>query len=162
MNAYQTTQSSGIHWPDITPQPLYRAFQESPRSSDARRRPELFRELGKQMADYAAQQAVLDDVRKHYVLPADSSVLNFLTNHRGMAQVLLDAAPRLKHYFGAATIFSLRAPVDESGMRTLYAVVIWAGKIRDVRNALARFDDEWWLPHSTQASGYLIFTYELV
>jgi hypothetical protein len=31
-----------------------------------------------------------------------------------------------------------------------------------VRNALAKFDADWWIPRARQASGYLTFTYELV
>jgi hypothetical protein len=56
----------------------------------------------------------------------------------------------------------LRAPIDESGSQTLYVVAMWPGNVRDVRQALARFDDAWWIAHSRQASGHLAFTYELV
>ena len=105
---------------------------------------------------------VLVELRKHYVLPSDSSVSTFLSQHRGLSAILLDAIPQLKKYFGSSAIFRLSAPVDEAGMRSLYAVVIWPGKVREVRNALDRFDEDWWLTHSHLASGYLVFTYELV
>ena len=105
---------------------------------------------------------VLDELRKHYVLPSDSSVRAFLAQHRGISAILLDAIPQLKKCFGTSAVFRLSAPVDEAGTRSLYAVVIWPGKIRDVRNALDRFDEDWWLTHSHSASSYFVFTYELV
>jgi len=110
----------------------------------------------------AEHKAVLRDVRRHFVLPADSSVVTFLAEHPNLTQVLLEAAPKLRAFFGAETVINLRAPIDDSGSQTLYAVVMWPGKVRDVRDALARFDDAWWIARSRQASGYLTFTYELV
>ncbi|MEX2260387.1 MAG: hypothetical protein WD696_00470 [Bryobacteraceae bacterium] len=115
------------------------------------------------MAEFAAQhEAVLNEVRKHYVLPADASVMTFLTEHRTIPQILLGAAPHLKPCFGADAVFSLRAPIDEAGSRTLYAVAMWPGKSQDVRDALAKFDNDWWMVRAGQAAGYLTFTYELV
>lgn len=129
-----------------------------PRQSTA-----IFEGLEKQMAEFAAEHvAGLNDLRKHFVLPADLSVLNFLSGHRIIPQMLLQAAPHLRNYFGARAVFNLRAPIDESGSQTLYAVVMWPGNVRDVRQALARFDDAWWIANSRRASGYLAFTYELV
>ena len=114
------------------------------------------------IVDYAEDyQVALNDVRKHYVFPPDSSVEDFLTEHRPLTQVLLDAVPSLEKYFGAKTVFRLRAPIDEDGDQTLYAVVVWPGEVRDVRDALAKFDAEW-LAQSSFSSVDLTFTYELV
>jgi len=110
----------------------------------------------------AEHQTVLKDVRRHFVLPADSSVATFLTAHPALAQILLEAAPQLRAAFGAETLVNLRVPIDDSGSQSLYAVVMWPGQVRDVRDDLARFDDAWWIARSRQASGYLTFTYELV
>ena len=63
---------------------------------------------------------------------------------------------------GGNAVFNLRAPIDEAGSQTLYAVAMWPGKLQDVRDALAKFDDEWWMARARQAAGYLTFTYELV
>jgi hypothetical protein len=163
VNVYQTVQTSGVHWPDPTPVPLYRSLQETPPRSEPRHGVELFEDLETQMSDYSAQyEDVLSEVRKHYVLPTDSLVLNFLTEHRAIPQVLLAAVPQVKACFGADAVFNLRAPLDESGSRTLYAVAMWPGKSQDVRNALTKFDNDWWMAHAGQAAGYLTFTYELV
>ena len=115
------------------------------------------------MADVAAEQDVeLNELRRYFVLPSDSSVSTFLSEHRTVPQVLLDAAPHLLECFRSKTVLNLRAPIDESGTKTLYAVAIWPGNVRDVRQALARFDDAWWIAHSRQASEHVAFTYELV
>ncbi|HME08151.1 MAG TPA: hypothetical protein VKG25_13940 [Bryobacteraceae bacterium] len=110
----------------------------------------------------AEHNSALKELRRKFILPPDPSVVTFLTEHRTLPQILLEAADHLRAYFGADTIFNLRAPIDESGSRTLYAVVMWPGTVSAVKAALARFDDEWWIAHSRQASGYLTFTYELV
>ncbi len=107
-------------------------------------------------------EAAIEDVRREFMLPSDASVVTFLSEHRTIPQILLEAATFLKGSFGADTIFSLRAPVDESGSRTLYAVAIWSGSMQEVRTAIARFDDAWWVANARRASGYLNFTYELV
>jgi len=163
VNAYQQPQSSGIHWPDRTPGLLYQSFQAVPRWPEPRQRASIFEGLEKQMAEFAAHhEALLSEVRRHYVLPADSSVVTFFTEHRTLSPILLEAVPELKACFGAQAVFSLRAPIDDTGAQTLYAVAIWPGNVRDVREALERFDDTWWIQHSRRASGYLSFTYELV
>ena len=114
------------------------------------------------MVHYAEDyQVALKAVREHYVLPSDCSVEDFLAEHQRLAQVLLDAVRPLKQYFGDSTVFSLKAPIDWEGEQTLYAVVIWPGPAGAVRDALAKFDDEW-LSGSKFSSVDLTFTYELV
>lgn len=163
MNAYQAVQNSGIHWPGRQPAALYEPFQAAPRWPGPRHRNAIFEGLEKQMAESAAQhEAVVNEVRRCYVLSADAPVRAFLAEHRTIPQILLEAAPHLKVYFGGNAVFNLRVPIDEAGSRTLYAAVMWPGELRDVRQALARFDDNWWMARAGQAAGYLTFTYELV
>jgi hypothetical protein len=163
VNAYQEFQSSGIDWQGCPAALLYQPFQATPRWPEPRQRAAIFEGFEKQMAEFAAQyEAVLNDVRKHYVLPADTSVRDFMTEHRAIPQILLEAMPQLKAYFGGNAVFNLRAPIDEAGSRTLYAVAMWSGELRDVREALAKFDNDWWMARAGQAAGYLTFTYELV
>ena len=140
-------------------------WPQKPRSPEPRQRAAIFVEdLEKQISESNGRhhEVLIQDLRKHYVLPGDSSVRDFLVAHRTIPQILLSAVSQLKTCFGANTVFTLRAPLDESGVRTLYAVAIWSGKLSDVRAALAKFDDQWWIANSPQAEGYLVFTYELV
>ncbi len=161
MNAYHSIQTSGITWPAAARQTSRRAPQEGPRRFHPRPSG-LLEEHEKQGGGSVPRESVLDVVRKHYLLPADDSVLSYLTHYPSTLQVLAEAAPRLKQYFGGAAIFRLKAPVDEAGIRTLYVVVVWPDEIGAVRRALDKFDDEWWLIHSRQTAEYVVFTYELV
>ena len=153
MNAYQTPQVPGDSW-----------------RPTAARNVQLESHLGTQRSTESPvakdQEACLSsearDLVRDFVMPSDSSVLDFLEDHRVIARTLAEAAPRLREYFGESTVFSLRRAFDELGGRTLYAVVLWPGKPQDVRSALRRFDDEWWFTRSRQTSGKLVFTYELV
>jgi hypothetical protein len=106
-------------------------------------------------------QAAIGEVAKLYRTPKDASVATFLRENSTIPQLLLQAAPRLKKYFGDAAL-TLRAPVDEDGSQTLYAVVLWPGDVTEVRQALDKFDDNWWLAKSGPDAGSLSFTYELV
>ena len=161
MNAYKELQSSGICWPDLTGAGLYQPFQAALRWPEPVSELHSLRGLENQMAEFAAEHASLDEVRRNFVL-ADSSVSTFLSGHRTIPQILLASVVHLRACFGAGAVFKIRTPIDESGSQTLYVVAMWPGDVREVRQALARFDDAWWIAHSSQASGYVSFTYELV
>jgi hypothetical protein len=123
----------------------------------------VFEGLERQMTSYQLEhEAAISEIRKRFVLTPDAAIISFLNEHRTIPQIVLGAAPHLSESFGPRTIFNLRAPLDESGFRTLYAVAMWPGRVEDVREALARFDDAWWIAHSRLAAGHLAFTYELV
>ena len=189
MNAYQELQIPDTEWVATSVEGLQAFFDASfckqPKASNpsplipakawphqnlhVRPRPEarmsaviLDENLQTQMAEFAKREALFKEILQHYVLPSDSSVTDFLMAHRTIPQILLGAVPQLKGSFGGNAIFHLRAPIDDSGVRTLYAVAIWPGKLSDVRAALANFDDQWWIANSPQAAGHLVFTYELV
>ena len=108
------------------------------------------------------EQLAVDEVRRHFGMLEDSPVTTFLLEHPALSSILLDAVAPLRKCFGADCLFNLRAPFDESGSQTLYAVAMWPGSTQGVRTAFAAFDDTWWVAHSQPASGYLVFTYELV
>jgi hypothetical protein len=161
--AYQQRQTSGNRWaPGVHmlrgehPQIQQSAILESGRGLA------VLDDLEGQMATFAKQQAEIAELRKHFVLFSSSAVEKYLSEHRTLAQILLESVPHLRAHFGADAILNLRALMDESGSQTLYAVVMWSASLQDVRCHMAGFDDGWWLAHSRQTSGYLNFTYELV
>jgi hypothetical protein len=160
-NANLAAQDSGNCW---TPPPyefVYRSVQEY---TDRPRRPRSAGRvcgLENESATSFESSSLLEDIRKNFVMPSDFSVETFLTEHRSLPQTLIEGATHLKECFGPDTIFRLLVTADEAGSRTLYAVVIWPGDVRDARAALAKFDD-WWLAGSQPGMGYLTFTYELV
>lgn len=109
-----------------------------------------------------AEPVPMNELKRHFVLPDDSTVNAFLDQHSGMAQILLEAVTPLRLNFGPEAIFTLQAPIDESGDQTLYASVLWPGSLQAVRAALDQFDRTWWISRSRLAAGDLVFTYELV
>jgi hypothetical protein len=162
MNILQESQVSGIEWHPIRPT-LHQPGQLISRVHEVSQRLMILGDFERQMADFQVQhEAVVRDVQRKFVLPADTSVEDFLKEHRTLPQILLESVSPLKIAFGAQIIVSLRVPVDEWGARTLYAVAMWRDHARDAREALAKFDDSWWIANSQQASGRLVYTYELV
>lgn len=156
-------QVSGNNWKPAPAPMVYQDLQQIAFRDELRAQRDIIRDLEEQMERFEAEhEAALVELRRQYVFPADRSVEKFLHEHRTIPQLLILAAPQLKRHFGADTVFTLMAPIDESGTRTLYGVVMWPGPAQDVRNALERFDDGWWIGNSRQASGNLYFTYELV
>jgi hypothetical protein len=163
VNAYPQPQSSDNPWTVATAGQLYRAFQQQPQWLE----PQQFRSrsIGGALqapSVFAGGDALLGKVRKYYVLPSDSSVVRFLSEHQTLSPLLLEAVPYLKSSFGEHAVFSLRAPIDDSGSQTLYAVAVWSGSAQSAREALEYFDDRWWIKNSQTALGHLTFTYELV
>jgi hypothetical protein len=162
MNAYQEVQTSGNNWVPPALDLQYGSIQELPTRSTPRPYAAVFECLENQMAAFALEhEGFLQQIRKHFVLPADSSVTTFLTEHRSIPQTLVEAVGHLKECFGADTVFRLGTTADEAGLRTLHIAVIWPGRVVDARTALAKFDD-WWLDRVRPGAGYLTFTYELV
>jgi hypothetical protein len=163
MNGYLDSQTSGNDWAS----PIHIMLHEIPQIASSvptlGTRRSILSGLEQQMAEFEADhQEIIGEVQKLYVMSNDSSVIAFLDGHRTIPQLLIQAAPRLQEHFGESTVFSLRAVIDEYGWQTLYAVIVWPGKVDDVVMALDRFEDEWWIANSTPASGSLTFTYELV
>jgi hypothetical protein len=156
-------QVSQNNWKQSPPPMAFEDFQRGPFPSDTRVQLEVLRDIEGQMRRFQVEhEAELVELKKYYVFPADGTVAKFLHQHRVIPQLLLLAARQTSEYFGENAIVSLQAPIDESGTRTLYATILWPGKIEDVRSRLEHFDNEWWIAKSREAAGNLYFTYELV
>jgi hypothetical protein len=163
LSEFLDNQVSGNNWSSAPESMVYEDFQQVSRRVESGAQRDVLNDLERQMARFEAQhQEALSELRKQYILPTDSSVVQFLGDHRTITEMLIMASRYLKEQFGDKVVFTLRAPLDESGARTLYAVAMWPGSARDARNALQQFDDAWWIANSRQGSGNLYFTYELV
>lgn len=163
MNGNFGSQTSGNCWLSPPTVMLYEDFQEASAFPDQKVDAQILVDLEDQMARFEAEhEALIKEVRKHYVLPNTSSVLTFFRNHRTLPQLLMEAVPHIKEHFGSEAVFNLKVPTDESGSQTLYAVAMWPGKVQDVRAALERYDTSWWIANSRRGGGDLTFTYELV
>jgi hypothetical protein len=171
MNGLLDSQTSGNDWSRPSPETLHQVFQGATPIPAPKAQPlvveqfaqRLQEQLEQQMAEFeAAHEAVLAELQRSYVFLNDHSVKRFFRTHRTAPQLLIEAVPHLRQYFGNGTVLNLRTTVDEYGAETLYAVAMWPGAVGDVRNALEHFDEQWWIANSRRASGDVTFTYELV
>jgi hypothetical protein len=118
--------------------------------------------LEDQMLNFEVQFAAsITDVQRHYVMPADSSVIDFLRSHRRIPQLLIEALKPLRQFFDDS-ILALRATSDENGWEMLYVNILWPGEPHCALEALDKFDDSWWLANSYPAGLNLTFTYKLL
>jgi hypothetical protein len=159
MTAYPESQASGNHWSQaaspMAHEGLYSRDQRDVRRMD-------LADLGQQMSSFSAGDAVIPDLRRKFVIYDEPFIVSFLRKHRALAQLLVESVNPLQMFLGRDTMFVLKIRFDEAGMGTLYAVTLWPGDVGSVREALTRFDNDWWATRSQQASGRLAFTYELV
>lgn len=169
MNGYIIDQSSGIHWerPHLIPGCAYPDWEQVPpdrtfESTGWERSRRLLHQYQQIVAEFAAtRERELNLVRRDYILEDSQSVEDRLESHPALADLLLEAAPLLKEYFGADAQIALRVRIDESGAQTLQSIVRWKGSLRDATAALERFDESWWLENCHRAFGNIVFDYEL-
>jgi hypothetical protein len=163
VNGILDDQTSGNDWSIPIPAMLHERMQHLPLETPITHRQSSFiRDVETQMQQFESDyQAAVAEVRRLYVLPSDTSVLDFLNDHRALPQLLIEAAPQLKKYF-ADTVFTLRTTSDEYGWQNLYADAMWTGDARGAIQLLDQFEDEWWIANSRPARGALTFTYRLL
>ncbi len=118
--------------------------------------------LEMQMADFESEHAKLvAEVEKLYVVPQISTIRDFLRRHRRTPQVLIEAYPRLKRFFGAVVFhLEISSANDESEM--LYTSAQWPGSPGDALRALESFNDSWWIANSYPTGSIVTFTYRLI
>jgi len=170
MTGLSYSQVSGNDWSTPPAEMLYDDIQPvapKPAVSQPRFDEQYAQRIGqqieKQLAQFEAEHEVaIANLRRQFVFLDEESIRTFLRTHRTAPQVLMQAVPHLHRNFGADTVFRLQATTDEYGAETLYATVVWPGNLQDIRASLDRFDDQWWIVNSHQASGDITFTYELV
>jgi len=103
----------------------------------------------------------IEDLQKAYVFEEDRLVREFVGAHRSVPQLLLEAVPVLKSFFGDTAVLQLRVISDESGIGTIYGIVLWRDAAEAARSALRKFDESWWIVASEKASGRVMFDYLL-
>jgi hypothetical protein len=116
------------------------------------------REIYDTLTDFASERARLERV---YVHADDEAVKGFLSRHRTVAGLLLEGASALKASFGDDTILRLQVLPGDEHAGSIYALVSWEGSARDARNALAKFDETWWVKNADRVAGRITFDYRL-
>lgn len=112
-----------------------------------------------ELAPVSEQQ--LNDVRARYIFAEPEEVEVFLRDHRAISGLLLEAAPYLRNCFGPTVPLRLMVSFEDDGSRTMQALAVWNGPLNDAKNALARFDREWWLDNCRRSSASIVLDYEL-
>ena len=107
-------------------------------------------------ADHATKG--LDDT---YVIEDRHLVAPFIEDHR-LRGLLLHALAPLNAVFGEKTLKTLKLVRDDEGFEALFCLVMTTGEMESERQALRRFDEQWWLAHTRQAQGKLNFDFELI
>jgi hypothetical protein len=92
-----------------------------------------------------------------YAVPNTTAVHTFLVHRRTLRELLFDAYPRIKKIFGERVNAELRLieDMEDNLERLRVSIVTNRG---DARQALERFDEEWWLDHVQFSEGLLNFT----
>jgi hypothetical protein len=162
MNGLLDNQTSGNEWAPPVPAMQHERSQVSSVKWYPADQRFVLKDFERQMAQYEREYAEhLADVRKLYVMPSDTSVADFLNNHRALPQILMAAMPQLRKLFGD-TVFALRATSDEFGWENLYVDTLWPGDALEVFGLIDQFSDSWWIANSAPARGALTFTYRLI
>lgn len=102
--------------------------------------------------------AGLDD---SYVIEDRLAVSHFIDEHH-LFGLLLQAKQHLDVAFTDRPVKTLSLVRDDEGFETLFCLVMIAGDMQPARQALRRFDQEWWLARSGQVAGKLNFDFELI
>ncbi len=100
----------------------------------------------------------LDNV---YVIENRNIVAPFIEEFR-LRGVLLQALEPLNAAFGEKTVKALTLVQDDEGFEALFCLVMIEGNLEQARQALRRFDQQWWLAHSQLVQGKLNFDFELI
>jgi hypothetical protein len=158
--------SVGLESLDIPMQREWTEFADSmPRVQTGSIEPWIF-EIGGQTQLAEIRQAgrvgQLDGLERIYVIDDRSSVLSFIERNR-LRDLLLEAKTPLGGAFGnLSTINTLRLVRDDEGFDTLFCVVQFRGTVEAGMQALASFDEQWWLSRSHQCEGKLNFDFEFL
>jgi len=158
--AYCEEAQPGMLSPKLERPPIYEPYRAPQDFSSHDALAYLQNGLQQNLRSMFEARETIDRLKQLFVI--GQSAQQFLFERRALPILLLESAPHLRHAFGEDVTFQLKVSFDEAGARTLYAVVLWAGRLADVRAAQERFDRDWWIATVQRSAGYLTFTYELV
>jgi hypothetical protein len=119
----------------------------------------LERQLAQQESEFADAIAKL---RSDFIFSNTGSVQAFLSTHRALASILLEAVDYLKDCFGPDTPLMLEIASDDGPARAIYALALWKKDRAESRAALKKFDEIWWMNNLRKAGGRIVFDYELL
>lgn len=102
------------------------------------------------------------DIERSYVIDNRPVVLSFIERNH-LQDLLLEAICPLRTAFGnRGAVQTLRIVRDDEGVDTLFCIVQFRGDVETGMQALASFDEQWWLERSRSCGGKLNFDFEFL
>ena len=109
-----------------------------------------------------ARNVMLQVLDQSYILESRAETQAFLRLRPGAITLLAEASSHLDEIFGVAGIRTIRLVSDDSERLSVFGIVLWSDSADSGREALARFDERWWLRNCNRADGVVNFNIELV
>jgi hypothetical protein len=164
MNGLLDSQTSSNNWGLAAQSMLHECIQ-----ADTQRRTNwsydhsMFKDMERQILFGETEfQDTLDMLKSRFIFSNAEAVKDFLKTHRGLAAVLLEAAPYMAKAFGEKTPLALEIMPEDGLPHTIYALAMWRGECARSRNALNNFDESWLMRNLKKAAGRIVFDYELI
>lgn len=109
-----------------------------------------------------ARDVLLQRLEQTYVFESRADVQAFLRVRPTSIALLVEASVHIDQAFGRGRIKTVRLVQDGSGITSVFGIVAWPESIETGREALARFDESWWLRNCNRSDGIVNFNIELV
>lgn len=108
-----------------------------------------------------APNNLLQSLEQSYILESPEETRSFLRLRRMVTSLLVEASAHINESFGEVRIRAVRLVRDDSGV-SVFGIIFWPDSIESGEQALARFDEAWWLRNCARAGAILNFNIELV
>jgi hypothetical protein len=107
-----------------------------------------------------ARDVLLQGLEQAYILESRPETEQFLRIRPTVITLLVEAAAHIDAAFGTGRIKAIRL-VHDGFETSVFGIVFWPESAESGGEALARFDQSWWLQNCTRASGVVNFNIEL-
>jgi len=108
-----------------------------------------------------ARDVLLQSLEQTYILESRPTQA-FLRLRPTAITLLAEASIHIDEAFGAGRIKAIRLVYDDFEGTSVFGIVLWPESAESGRDALARFDEAWWLRNCNRADGVVNFNIELV
>jgi hypothetical protein len=109
-----------------------------------------------------ARDVLLEGLEEAYIFESRFETQAFLLLRPTSITLLAEASPHLDEAFGLGRTKTIRLVHDDFEGTSVFGIVFWPHSAESGRDALARFDEAWWLRNCNRAGGAVNFNIELV
>jgi hypothetical protein len=90
-------------------------------------------------------------LQQAYILESRPETESFLLLRPAAVDLLLEASAHIDEAFGAGRVKAVRLVHDDVEGTSVFGIVFWPESAESGKEALARFDEDWWLQNCNQA-----------